>query len=116
MLDPNRMYCQSRHAMHYFPQSAPELGANSGYYLANHVRPMLGRCRTHVFWIDQVHDEVPFLLGHLRDAQSCLFECLEMLEDTTLFRVLLKLLELDDLGKFLSIFHMHHVPLRLLRI
>lgn len=39
-----------------------------------------------------------------------------MLEDATLFRVLLELLKLDDFGEFLSEFHMHHVPLGLLRI
>ncbi len=95
--------------MHCFPQWTPD-------HLANHVWLMLGRCRAHVLGINQVHDEVPFLLAYLRDAQSCLFECLEMLEDATLFRVLLELLKLDDFGEFLSEFHMHHVPLGLLRI
>lgn len=77
---------------------------------------MLGRCRTNILRIDQVHDKVPFLLTYLGYTQSCLFECLEMLEDTTFFRILLQLFELDDFGEFLSELHMHHVPLGFLGI
>ena len=78
--------------------------------------PICGSCFFAIlrlgFDIHQPHDEIPFLARHLRNAQPRLLQSLQILQHTTFFGVFLKLLQLDDLGKFLAELDVNDTPFR----